>query len=397
MARYQNGLLIDTPCGHAFSRWLVEFATQVLGWALYDDDDAGWTSVVDSGADLATTTNADELDFSGAAHTLVAGDAGRYVTMLGNAGWSAAEKEMIGVYKILWVNTTAQIAHVDIKRGIHENGLPLSKSSITYRLWHPGDGDIPGNTKFAILRTQYLHTPAEPNLDVKVESAAVNTQQPFVAIGPFGTWDNVGHAWVGSRNTTDRQPWASGSTKLRVWAFGDETDNDHFVVMVYDMINNEIIAYSLGAITPTAGTGTDTNPGIILTGNNPHNSQAWGLSAPGNIPSGARWMAYNSGADDVETTGYLMGPSAMVGIGVHFFTGNRLYSQWSRNIYRIEPMLQGRTASHMEARGVPKSLWLSGLYQALTPFGASPYYLHFNGGLSIPWNGSKVHVQWNNK
>jgi hypothetical protein len=400
MARFQNGLRIDASGGLVFSRWIVEFATQVLGWTLHDNNDANWSSVVASGADIATTANPNELDFSGAVYTLTSADEGRYVTMLGNAGWSAGEKETIGIYRILKVNVAAQIAYLDILRGVHENGLPASKTSVSYRLW--SSTTVPAANTWAVIRTAYLHTPAEPNMDVKITCGTGVTAYPLLAMGPFGTWNSTSHAWNDTRNTTNLVFGANGSfgAYANVWAFGDETDNDHFVVLVRDTYNasQTMMAY-IGAITPTAGTTTDPNPGVLIHGYGTYSAINWGYGSSGQISAGGRMMAYNGGSNNVEVAAYIMGPATVPnGAGsTNHFTGNRMWSQWSKGVYRIEPMLQCRTTGHMEARGVPKSLRLSGFYQALIPFGTSMEYLHFNGGLSIPWNGSKVHVQWNNR
>lgn len=391
--RYQNGLRFDTAGGHMFSRWMVEFATQILGWTLYDNNDAGWSSTIGTGADAATTTNADELDFSGSAYTLTAADVGRYVTMLGNAGWSAGEKLTIGIYRIIRVDASAEIAYLDIKRGVHENGLPLSKSSVSFRIWDTTT--IPANNTWAIIRSAYLHTPSEPNMDVKVTAGAANTRYPLVAIGPFGTWNSTGHAWNDSRNTVDKSPDFGTQSTTYVFAYGDETDNDHFIVGAYRN-DGQIHTYYLGAIDPTAGTVTDTNPGIILAGR-VLTSMCWGYGENGEITDAVRMMAYNSGADDVAVTGYLLGPSIVPNITNDnlFWGAKRMWSEWSRSLYRIEPMIQCRTSTHMEARGAPKNFWFTNLYQALIPFGSSMEYLHLKGGIAIPWNGSKVHVQLN--
>jgi hypothetical protein len=392
MARYQNGLDISTNQGYVFCRWLVEWATQVLGWTLHDNNNAGWTSVAGSGADAETTTNPDELSFSGSAYTLTAADVGCYVTMLGNVGWSAAEKETIGIYKIIRVDATAEIAYLDIKRGVHESGLPLSKSGVSFRIWSPST-DYPANGTWAVLRTAYLHTPAEPNMDFHITS---NTSYGAVVMGPFGTWNSTSHAWNDSRNTVSYN-WGLGTLTRNIWAFGDETDNDHLIVAA-KASDNKVNYLYLGAITPTAGTATDTNPGVIWAGYNDYVIYpTWGQSpAQGTFRSGCRWMAYNSGANDVSVTGYPMGPAVINTVNDHLYYVNRAWSQWSRSIYRIEPMLQCKTAGHFETRGVPKNIWLSGFYEAATPFGASLEYLHTKGGVSIPWNGSKVHVQWAN-
>lgn len=392
MARYQNGLYIETNPGYVFCRWLVEWATQVLGWTLHDNNNAGWSSVAGSGADAATTTNANELDFSGSAYTLTSGDVGSYVTMLGNVGWSAAEKETIGIYRIIRVDAAAEIAYLDIKRGVHENGLPLSKSGVSFRIWSPST-HYPTNGTWAVLRTAYTHTPAEPNMDFHITS---NTSYGAVVMGPFGTWNSTSHAWDDSRNTVSYN-WGYGTAARNVWAFGDESNKDNLTVVARAANDNRASYLYLGAITPTAGTTIDTNPGVILAGYNDYVAlPTWGYNAQGTFRSGGRWMAYNSGGNDVSVTGYPMGPGIATGVGDNLYYRNREWSQWSRSIYRIEIMLQCRTASHFEVRGVPQNVWFSNFYEAATPFGTSLEYLHTKGGVSIPWNGSKVHVQWTN-
>jgi hypothetical protein len=402
--RYQNGLNLDSYNTWEFTRWLLEFATQVLGWTLYDDDgDAGWTSTVAAASDVAThASDPSILDFSGAAHTLTSSDEGRICTMLGNAGWTAGEKETIGMYRIVRVDTTTQYAYLDIKRGVHEDGLPLSKSSVSYRLWSLADGNVPGASAWAVIRSQYSHTPAEPNMDVKIDAASTNYQFPDVSIGPFGTWDSGGNAWTGSRNTSGFAPHANPERYHNVFAYGDETNNNHFVVAIRGRERNELNTYYIGQITPTAGTGTDTNPGIVGAGIAGYNGMALGAANNGTIDysSGAdggwRWMAYNSGGNDVEIKAKAMVPTQLQGNGGNWLNRPYAWSEWSKRVYRIEILLVSQTASHFEARGFLQSMWACGRIQSLTPFGSSLEYLHVNCGIAIPWNGSKTHVQWNN-
>jgi len=222
-----------------------------------------------------------------------------------------------------------------------------------------------------------------------------NSTHGAVVMGPFGTWNSTSHAWDDSRNTTS-YTWGLTAATRHVWAFGDETDNDHLIVVTKRDDNDASYLY-LGAITPTAGTATDTNPGIVWAGYNDYaHLLAWGYGAQGTFRSGCRWMAYNSGANDVSVVAYPMGPSHISAVNENLYYNDRAWSQWSRSIYRIEPMLQCRTAGHFEARGVPKNIWFSGFYLPATPFGSSLEYLHTKSGVTISWNGSKVHVQWDN-
>jgi len=400
MARFQNGLHFGpsyAKSGKQLSRWMFEFATQILGWDGYDDNDVGWTSVQGSGVDAAThVSDPSILDFSGSAYTLTAANVGSIVTMLGNAGWSDSEKETIGMYKIIYVDAATEYAYLDIKRGVHEDGLPLGKSSVGWRIWD--DTDTPATGTWGVIRSQYLHAPAEPNMDVLITEGNGDDDNPFVAIGPFGTWDGVGNSWADSRNTTNRTPYTSGSTDRYIFAYGDETDNDHFVVGVYDRTMNRLVLYYIGAIDPTAGTLTDTNPGVIVAGSNSDDEPALGNGNDSDIDIGGRMMAYNGGGNDVEIAPtYLIVPSVCPRDANSIFDNNLMWSSWSGSRYRIEIMLQSQTAGHMEARGVLKSLWMGGgLYSNLIPFGTTPdFFLHLNGGLSMPWNGSEVHVQWN--
>lgn len=395
--RFQNGLHINAGISHALAKYIIEFATQVLGWTYRDNDDAGFAATTAAAADLAThASDPAILDFNGAAYVLTGSEVGWIVTVLGNVGWSAAEKQMIGMYEIISVDTTAKTARVDIKRGVHEDGLPLSKGSVTYRLWDPTT-DIPGNSANAVLRTQYLHAPND-DFDVQIQTDASGIDHPFVSIGPFGTWV-IASGWSDSRNTTLKQPHGAQERNYRIWAFGDETDNDHFFIGIQGIERNEFNWYYVGAITPTAGTVIDTHPGVIAAGMAGDQTQVLGPGSPVDAYSSWRWMAYNGGSNDVTATGVWMAPVEISDDASHLFMLNQKWSQWSHGIYRFEIMLHSITASHREARGVPKSIRYGGKIQNLTPFGPGPtpatnYFLHLGGGLSIPWNGSKVHVQW---
>jgi len=398
MARFQNGLYIShaTNTGLTVSRWFVEFTTQILGWTLHDSNDAGYASTIADASDISTTANSNELDFSTAAYSPTLADIGRYVTMLGNAGWSDSEKEKIGIYRIINVDEVTEIVYVDILRGVHEDGLPSYPGAynIHYRLWDSTATYVPAINKYAVVRTPYLHGPAEPNMDIYIQSNAAAGGHPYIAIGPFGTWNSATHVWNDTRNTTPiLYATSTALTTPHIWAVGDD---DYCVMILKNNTASEPLSlYYVGAIEPTAGTTIDTNPGVIIAGYTQIGYCSFGQPNGNTIYEGARWMAYNGGTNNVSVSGGPMVPQYIVGDSNLAFSVNRTFSQWSGNIYRVEIMLRSTAIANMETRGITKGLWMCNRYTPLTSFGTDPnFFLHTNGGVAIKWNGSKAHVQW---
>lgn len=394
MANYQNGLYLTngraTDGGHLLARWLHEFMVYILGWTAVQNDDANYTAVSGSGSSGATTTNPDEFDLSSDAYTVTTADQDRYITI---TGFTAGNAVYNGIYRILRVDTTAEILYLDIKRGVHENGLPASLTGISFRIWDPSLH--PANSKYAVVRTAYTHTPTEPNFDFRILTNTVTHYAPKGALGPFGTWSTG--AWSDSRNTADRD-FETTATHYGsyIWAWGDDT---HCVVgwRCDEYNSTELQFLHLGEITPAAGTGTDTNPAVMWLGSS--TVEAIGPGSGAQLPDTCYMMAYAGGSNNVEVAAYLLAPTNVVGAAGtdHLFMQSRSRSEWSRNLYRTDIMVQSRTASHREMRGTLQNTWFtSPKYPFVTPFGSSKEYLHLAAGIVIPWNGSKTHVQWDN-
>lgn len=407
--KFQNGLLLSTSIsgrgGHLFSRWLVEWLTQVVGWTLRDEDptDSSWTDVEASGSgDGATTANADQVDMSGSSKTdWDSDDRGKYVTITGITG-TDAEVEKNGIYRILDV-LAGNVLVLDIKRGVHEDGLPNGKS-FSWRLWDGTAPYIPDPSKFAVVRAAYSHTPSEPNLDIRLLTTATGGAYsgfPSIAIGPFGTWDNGTHDWDDDRNTSQKNPVTTGASTIvdtYVWAFGTD---DHAVICYWNHTNNIPNFIYLGELA-VDDTSVDTNPGVFVYGGaGSATSTVWpnmmGYGNGGQLEDAGRGMSALPD-DDTEVTYYLQVPSIAADVNEHVLgSGSQRVSSWSRYLYRIEIELECRTSGHMEHRGELKNCWMtSKANQNLMSFGDGPapdFYLHLFGGFAVTWNGSSIHVQ----
>lgn len=393
MAHYQNGLLLTsafaTNGGRVVARWIYEFVVYVLGWTAFDSSDANFYATSGTGSAGATTANADEFDLSGDPYTVTSADQFRYITI---TGFTAGNAVYNGIYRILWVDAASEILHLDIKRGVHEDGLPASLTGISWRIWAPGTQ--PAGNAWAIFETAYTGTPTEPNLHFRVVSPATAHYPGTTAIGPFGTWNATTHAWSDSRNTADK---SMDSTETHygayVWACGDDTTFT-FGYKCSSYNQTELHFCHVGEFTPLAA--TDTNPGVLIWGSSYNFVPAMGPGSP-SLNNDVRFMAYNGGGNDVAIAGFIAGPCVPANGTEHLFLRNRNWSQWSRRMYRTDVLLISQTASHREVRGTLKNVWFTGPRNTwVTPFGASLEYLHLGAGMVIPWNGSKTHVQWDN-
>ena len=401
MAFYQNGLYLTDPtatrAGFVLSRWLFEWLTQVVGWTAHDTQTSKWTDVEASGTGAtagATTADSTKIDMSSSGRSWTASDIAKYITI---TGLTTTLRD--GVYRIKNVEAS-DIVVLDTKRGVHEDGLPNSET-FDWRLWSFNTTYTPGNDEWAVVRGTYSHTPAEPNFDVRIEADASEAGVPNVAIGPFGTWNNSTHAWADSRNTSQLATDSGGDVGEYVWAYADENHAIIFYGTLYGtsyLLAPRIIY--LGEVT-VPNTTVDPNPGIIIQSYRLNTTQLiqselW-RNFIGIDGSRSRWMS-KLPANNTEVQGYFQTPAQAADSSSwwELMRGqNRRYTEWSKGIYRMDMQLECRTAGHMEHRGILKDLWVSGSYlQPVMPFGASHEFINLCGGFSMPWNGSRSHVQF---
>jgi hypothetical protein len=397
MANYQNGLLIKGSDayygGYVFTRWLFEWLTQVVGWTSHDHNSSKWTDVEASGSGGTqglTTADSARVNMASSGRSWTVADTGKYLTVT-----ALTTVVRNGVYRIADVEPS-NILVLAIKQGVHENGFPNSES-FDWRLWNGNASNYIPDGDWAVVRGAYSHTPTEPNFDIKIMANTTYHGLPTVGIGPFGTWNNGTHAWSDARNTSQRMPGAeSAPPAYHVWAYATD---DHAVIAYWSVNpsgNKWPHFMYLGEIT-VCDTVVDTNPGVVLAGGiNIADSTYWqkalGADHYGTIADGLLWMI---DVPTVEVAGSLQVPSILPRNDYHIYDlPYRRVSSWSRRIYRIEIAVESVVTGHMENRGILKDVWSGGRYvQRVTPFGTNKEYLNTFGGLSIPWNGSKVHVQ----
>lgn len=381
------------------NRIIVEFATQVLGWTLYDSSGSGWTSVVASGSSADTTSYPDALDMTGSGRSWSSGDEDMLLTLTGVSGADAAEEQCNGIYRIKEVVDTNTIK-VNIQRGVHSDGLIDGYTNLSWRLWDPDSSSYsPSAADWAVIRSSYSHAPSEPNFDIRIEVGPNdNTWKmlPRFEIGPYGTWDNVGHAWDDSRNTGQLIQGSSTSNTPAgvdsVFVFGDD---DHLWMWWNHGVTTQYWhCLGIGQIIEPFNPNEDTNPGAIYYGHDTMTlpDQLVGRECGGTNFSNKGYMLAEDDATSVAF--YLMVPScppvSHPEASVPVWHGyQRRISRWGNAYVRADILAESITASHMEIRGRLIDMWVGGAYPPFgRPFGNS--YVHLFGGLSHPWHNSNV-------
>lgn len=221
---------------------------------------------------------------------------------------------------------------------------------------------------------------------------ATNAGYPTFIAAPWCSWDPAANAWLDAKHTTAKgmdtylnSIW--DPTSIRVWGYAD---TDHFMICTRqeDVSKSWIVAY--GGEVKAFYPDVDPRPVIIVTGSNNgtnDNSQLLGTGIDSNI--GAAWLAAD---ETTNLAGFLAFAHCSPSSDVNWIsTLPRRWSTFSRRMIRQEIALQSRTAGNMEWRGVLKDTWVTARdYSRVTPFGGSSEYLHVMGGITLPWNGSKI-------
>ena len=154
--RWQSGVYIGDPSGYSSApqftkslwRYIFEFLTQVAGWDVVDAPDAGWTAVKSSGSDGATDATLTDR-FISASASFVREDVGSLLTITGIA---SPNEEKNGIYEITeYVSPTTVI--LNIKLGVHSDGLPTGLSGLNWRLWRTDSTTayVPGYSQTAVV------------------------------------------------------------------------------------------------------------------------------------------------------------------------------------------------------------------------------------------------------
>jgi hypothetical protein len=186
---------------------------------------------------------------------------------------------------------------------------------------------------------------------------------------------------------------------MRIWA---QADDNRAVIHwqsngAYDGPSNGAGMIYLGEVA-VPDLAVDTNPGVVCNSYIPGTS-LWQLFGPESTTPYQRfgsnfyWLSHYG----VSVQGYAQVPACVwyTNSGGLNATGgaSRRISAWSRYIYRLNISLECAVSGNEEVRGVLKGAWYGGrnLPYAM-PFGSSKEFIHLIGGLSVPWNGSDVHV-----
>jgi len=397
--RFANGLKLTaataSQCGRTFSRWLVEWLTQVCGWEVFDVvSGTGWTNILSSGSDGATSSTSNQ--FVSATATFAAADLGGYLTITGFTGRFVSRNGIYRIRKII----NATTVELEVERSVHEDGFPDGLTGLIWRLWRPVATYVPTGTDVIVLKGRGT-TGSGYDFHLHVASRSTNSYFPELRMSPFASWNSGSHSWNDSRYTSaigiDN---ASNSLinvdNCRVWGAADA---DRSVIMF--RTEDDYFAWHflyLGEID-TFFPSSDPCPCVAWAGSNPGNATPagdavtlLGYGAASNINGRGNWLSY----DELTTIGaYLTFSHSPYSSEAHWLAeGRRRFSTPTRRNYLLDLVCESRTSGHMEFRGKLRRVWISGRdHQRETPFGANSEYLHIIGGITIPWFNTKVWYQ----
>jgi len=397
--RYQNGLYLYGPstpnytCGLSLARWVREFPVYLCGRTALDNNDAGWDATDATGVNGASVVgHTDRFEITGDAYTFTqAIDQGSYLTITG-----FADPKRNGIYRIVNV-LTSKIVQLDVKHGVHEDGIPTLQSGLTWRLWNGNRAaTVPAVSTWCVLVGTYRN--ASGTFHLKITTGNTSAGQagfPQFQLSPYATWNAGSHAFdagppspINNRAAVENYPGYSGSL---VWAIGDQ---NAFIIFWRDTYNNTIGVTYIGEFTPFYP-GVDPKPATCQHGNNQNYDNTIGSGYDGTAPT---WNASGLmlGADQLTTTNAtLCVPAVLYDEATNRMKGGlRKWSGFSTKHFRHEIAIRCIDAGQYEWRGKLIDMWVTGASNdRFMPFGASLEYLHCCGGLVIPWNGSKVHHQ----
>jgi len=393
--RFANGLKLTAPvadqCGRTFSRWLVEWLTQVCGWVIHDAISGNWSNVVASGADGATTATPNR--FTSAAAPFTSSDIGGYLTITGFTGRFVSRN---GIYRILRLISSTEV-ELEVERSLHEDGFPAATTGLSWRLWWPTAAFVPTSTNVIVLKGRGT-TGVDYDFHLHITVRATNSYYPEFRISPFASWDNVGHAWLDSRYTTARgiDNWNSSLIDVdncRVWGAAD-SDRAAIMMRVEDSYYAWHLIY-LGEIDPKNAL-LDTKPCVIWAGSNVGNATVGddnatliGYGASSSINGGGVWLAFD---DLTSVTGYAMIANTPASADANWISDTqRWWGERSRGRYRQPILCECRTTGYMEIRGALRRIWATARdMPRMQPVGVNGEYLHTVGGILIPWCNTKV-------
>jgi hypothetical protein len=396
---FANGLRLTAPtasqCGQTFSRWLVEWLTQVVGWTLLDAPvGTAWSNYVsqDTTGD-GVSGYPERFSIGASSYSFTSSDVGAYLTVV---GFSTRFSKRAGIYRIVRL-IDSKTVELDIKFSVHEDGIPASATGLLWKLWRPTTTYTPTSGDIAVLAGQgTTGSPYAFHLHISVRSS--NSYFPEFRMSPFASWNPTTHTWLDSKYTSalgidDWNNSLVNTDSVRVWAAGD---TDRVVILM--RVEDDYFAWHfmyLGEINPKFAA-TDPKPCILWAGSNQGNSTAgydnntlFGYGLSSSAYNGGRWLA----ADDTTTvTGYATLAHCPSSADANWIADSRrVWNEATRNRYRQAIICESRTSGAMELRGTLRRVWLTARdAPRLIITGINGEYLHVLGGVLIPWNNSKV-------
>jgi len=396
--RFVNGLKLTAPaaaqCGRTFSRWLVEWLTQVCGWTVVDEVSGNWTNVIASGAAGESVSSLPNQFDIGSGYSFTSADIGRYLTITGFSGRFVSRNGIYYIRKII----SSTVVELAVEESVHEDGFPAGLTGLSWRLWSSEASYVPTAADVIVLGgTGTTGSGYAFHLHINVRSS--NSYFPELRISPFASWNAGTHSWDDLRYTSalgiDNWNNSLNTTDVcRVWCVGD---SDRAVIMI--RIEDNYYAWHflyLGEIDAFAGVSQDPKPCVLWEGSNrgqstpgADNITLIGYGADSNINGRGLWLADD---DLTSVAGYLSFPHSPYSSDGNWIAENyRRFGMRSRTNYLFPMICECRTSGNMEFRGTLRRVWVSGRnHLRETPFGDNSEYLHVIGGISIPWFNTKV-------
>lgn len=149
--RCLSGLSCVYPSNNAgrwYTRVLVEWLTQVVGWVLVDKSSAGtsnWDNVAASGSTCSSTT-ARRVEVTSPGYAFSIADVGGYLTLTGFGNPYEARDGIYRIQQYIGAAGNVYTLELDIDRGVHSDGLPIGHSGLAWRFWLGTDAYCPSTT-----------------------------------------------------------------------------------------------------------------------------------------------------------------------------------------------------------------------------------------------------------
>ena len=396
--KFQNGLLLTAPtasqCGRTFSRWLVEWLTQLCGWTVVQAVAGNWTNVVASGsAGVSVAGQPNRFDIGSGYTFVAANDVGAYLTITGFTGTRVTTRN--GIYRIRRV-ISATVVELEVECSVHEDGFPSGLTGLAWRLWRPAAAYVPTSTDVIVLKGRGT-TGAGYDFHLHINVRATNSYFPELRMSPWASWV-PGPGWSDLRYTSalgidNYSNSLLNTDRVRVWAAGDA---DRAVLMM--RVEDDYFAWHfiyLGEIDPKDAV-NDPRPCVLWAGSNAgvlgvgdDLSTLIGYGSVGTVLSGGRWLAFDG---TTTVTGYAL--IACVPSSADAAVVANTEQQWNeptRARHRQPILCECRTSGFMEVRGALRRIWATTRdTPCLAALGVNGEFLHVRGGILMPWCNTKA-------